>query len=187
MIEMARVNGVYCPPLIGLAGPAGVGKTTMAKKLVGELGYRRKSFATPIKQMLRKMGVPYEFLYDDKLADIPGLNTTGRHLLQTLGTDWGRNMVDPNIWVYAAKQGLDEAKSRHPRYRAVFDDVRFNNEAEFINAEGGIVISLDRPGVAKDDSHVSEAGVDPSLIHTHLHVEGPLFMLAAIHKTLAAL
>ena len=49
-----RVNSK--PVIIALTGPAGCGKTTVAKQLEGH-GFVRVRFAGPIKAMLRALGL----------------------------------------------------------------------------------------------------------------------------------
>ena len=44
-------------PLIGIAGPARSGKDTIANFIVATAGGYRYSFADPIRQMLRPLGI----------------------------------------------------------------------------------------------------------------------------------
>lgn len=143
--------------LIGLSGPAGSGKTTIARAI----GFERRSFALPLKQMLvylfRHMDMPPAEIErringDLKEEVIPLFGKSARSMMQTLGTEWGRDCVHPDIWVRVAMANL-------PR-NVVFDDVRFPNEAVAIRAAGGVIVGLTgRGGII--GSHVSEAGVVP--------------------------
>lgn len=81
-----------------------------------------------------------------------------RGLLQRMGTDFGRNMVDENIWVNIAidsiKRELANGKS------AVVTGMRFPNELEAIRNLGGRLGWVERDGVkAPSDLHVSESSV----------------------------
>ena len=84
---------------------------------------------------------------------------TPRKLLQLLGTDCGRNIINPNIWVNAlfadykayniVKEPIDGFRkdftvldSKYPNW--IITDVRFPNEAQAIKDRGGIVIRVDR-------------------------------------------
>jgi hypothetical protein len=88
---------------------------------------------------------------------------TVRHALQTLGTNWGRDMIHKDTWTNAA---MNEARDVMIRgYGVVFDDVRFDNEAEAILNAGGVIIRINRPGVAQM-AHASELGVSDHLITT---------------------
>lgn len=64
---------------------------------------------------------------------------TPRKLLQLVGTEAGRNIVHPNIWINATFSTYEESDNW------IITDVRFPNEALHIKKKGGIVIRLDRP------------------------------------------
>ena len=85
------------PKIIGLCGPKGVGKSTYAKSFEGAANL---SFATPIKEML-KVILPHPAWLEKKEEPIPGFpdGITIRHMLQQLGTSFGRETVYTNIWV----------------------------------------------------------------------------------------
>jgi hypothetical protein len=130
--------------IIGLTGHAGSGKSTVAKTLEKHHGFQILKFADPLKNMFRQLAWDMgcddgtvEAMIDGSLKEnsIPIFgNKTPRHIMQTLGTEWGRGMVDEDIWVKAAKfQVVKLLKYNDPRtLRIVFDDVRFPNEAELI-------------------------------------------------------
>jgi hypothetical protein len=111
---------------IGLIGLAGSGKDTAAKALI-KLGYYRMAFADRLKELA------FEFGWNgEKDAD-------GRRLLQELGMIGRR--YSQNVWI------------RHVAWRImskgppiVFTDVRFQNEADFVREQGGIVVRIVRPG-----------------------------------------
>lgn len=120
--------------IIGLSGAKGSGKTTIAKILEKEYGYKRISLAAPIRDMARALLRSLDFknerieeLLNDpvfKETPIPELNgVTSRVILQTLGTEWGRSL-SPNIWA-------DIAFKKAQAYDVVvIDDIRFQNEAD---------------------------------------------------------
>ena len=146
------------PRLIALCGYKGVGKSTYAKFLAGENGVVL-SFATPIKQMLRTL-VGHEYVFGDKKNEMTHLGVTGRVLLQTLGTEWGREIIDQDIWVKAMKHILTDTMfdEYHP---IVIDDLRFENEAKMVRELGGEVWEIDRKNFTPaNDNHISEAGVE---------------------------
>lgn len=146
--------------IIGLSGYAGSGKTTIGQQLVITGGYRRKKFAAPLKDMLRTFlgaqGVTpahVEQMIEGDLKEVPTAYLNGatpRHAMQTLGTDWGRALLCENLWCDAAMRDV------HIGDRVVFDDVRFQNEADAVRAQGGIVMRLTRPGVDRNSGHASE-------------------------------
>lgn len=146
--------------IIGLAGPAGVGKSYLAQGLKSRTRGKVFSLATNIKLGLYCMLNNVD--YEDKEGLAYGGKTT-RQLLQSLGTDWGRDMVGPDIWVDLLMQRIDQEDT----HLAIIDDVRFDNEADAIHERGGVVIELNRPGIYYSEEHASETPLDPRLIdHT---------------------
>lgn len=101
-----------------------------------------------------------------------------RIMLQSLGTEWGRQVADEDIWVncmirtakcvldgeqYDRRVGLVGRDPRQPKPRGVVvSDVRFQNELRVIPANGGRLIRVRRPDTDKDaqvigiKSHASE-------------------------------
>ena len=79
--------------------------------------------------------------------------------MQTLGTEWGRETIDQDIWVNSVRRML--TKSFFSEYTPVIiDDLRFENEAKMVREMGGEVWEIDRKNFAPEsDEHVSEAGV----------------------------
>lgn len=144
--------------LIGLTGLAGSGKSAIADVLTVEFGFTRVKFAGPLKNMLRTMLADAGYCEQDrermlegdlKEEVIPALGVTPRHLMVTLGTEWGRDCVRKDIWTTLwVAQAL-----RHER--VVVDDVRFPNEVDIIRYLGGQIWKVDRPGLAASQ-HVSE-------------------------------
>lgn len=163
--------------LIGLAGVARSGKDTAASVLAKELGLYRYAFADPIKRMLEQV-FGDNFVAGDRERIEPISEVSYRTLMQTLGTEWGRS-IQPDLWARVAKAKWEWVKDGCPvdhkqgiidnvltgalSYPAgmVISDVRFDNEAEWIRSEGGIVIHIERPDAAKVGlaGHASEAGL----------------------------
>ena len=139
--------------LIGLSGPLGAGKSLAAKLLSVHYGLPIVPLAAPLKAMLETLGVPPANLYGTPAQKAEPLAMLGgksaREAMQTLGTEWGRQCVDEGLWrrAWLAKAGT----------RAIADDVRFWDEAEMIQARGGIVIRIVRdPSAAVPATHASE-------------------------------
>ena len=104
--------------LVGIAGRAGAGKSMVAYRLAQLSDYRVMAFATPLKRMAVNFLVD-NYGYDQSHAElylahktikIPELGVTMRHLLQTLGTDWGRQLIDPYLWTNIAADEIAEQK-----------------------------------------------------------------------------
>jgi hypothetical protein len=152
--------------LIGLAGPAGVGKDTAARYVADEFSLLQYAFASPIKDALEAMGFDRRVYDQDEVKDapIPDLNVSYRKLAQTLGTEWGRAMHE-EFWLMLGKRRFAavQAMPKYGAYRGmVVSDVRFSNEANWIR-QAGILIHIVGPArrlIAKDgSSHASEAGI----------------------------
>tara|TARA_B100000963_G_scaffold357389_1_gene379478 strand:- start:5925 stop:6500 length:576 start_codon:yes stop_codon:yes gene_type:complete len=176
-------DGEY-PDLIGLAGHKGVGKTTLAHEIGGlwsepSRGYEILSLAKPIKKMLEVI-VPKLYIYEEKEKEIPGFpeGVTARHLMQTLGTEWGRDMY-PDIWlnfveveIFNIRQGwTDQHCYTEFPTQIIVDDIRFPNEARMIKRSGGEVWRLVREGVNSKDGHSSEQGLDEELIDKEIKLD----------------
>lgn len=155
--------------LIGLAGKAGSGKNALADYLQNELPeyYTQDSFALSIKLGLAAMlGIPLWEL--DKRKDAgdthPLLGKTYRHMLQTLGTEWGRHMIHEDIWGLLITERI--LSNQRVDCIPIITDVRFDNEAALIHRLGGKVIYIDRPVANCRDvgTHVSETSLSPEAI-----------------------
>lgn len=138
--------------LIGIAGRAGSGKTTAAHYLETAKKFKRRSFAAPLKLALIAMGVPDEFVYGERKGDpCPQLcGVTARHAMQTLGTEWGRNLIHGDLWVKLMEDALAVETAD-----VVIDDVRFPNEVAMIKRRYGTVVWLSR-GADNVGTHASE-------------------------------
>lgn len=152
--------------LIGLTGPAGSGKDTVADYLRDRHGFAVMSFAHPVYLgVSAAFGIPIEQLQDRdfKEEEIPWIGKSPRQLLQLFGTEFGRDLVAKDIWLRVAKSKLDEISyicdQASVPCRVVISDVRFDNEAEWVRNLGGVIWHIHRPGVQPVAAHVSEAGV----------------------------
>lgn len=75
-----------------------------------------------------------------------------RAILQTFGTEVGRDMIDPNIWVkLAQKRILAVAEKGTP---VVLTATRFPNEIQMMERLDGVTLWVERP--TDDDGSVSE-------------------------------
>lgn len=152
--------------LIGLAGKARVGKDTAGDFLEREYGLKRYAFAQPIKKAVEVMfSLSPMFLEGElKEQDLDTLGRSPRYLMQTLGTEWGRKMVHPDVWLKAGEMWLENQVlacdlADVPFHGAVITDVRFENEAQWIREHGGVVLHIYRDDAIQVNEHVSEAGV----------------------------
>ena len=144
--------------LIGITGFKGSGKSEIAKYLE-TLGYIRVSFADPLKNMLKAIGLTDQQLYGDA-KHMPSkllCGETPRHAMQTLGTEWGRLLIHnelwTNLWWETARPILAGGG------KVVTDDLRFPNEANVLVDKGGQIWRINRHDRIAED-HQSEILID---------------------------
>ena len=173
--------------IIGFTGLKQSGKDTAVAILRKEYGYsgvQSYAFAEPIYEMLGALLGELPMLGSgegDKNAVVEPYNVTLRHMLQTLGTEWGRKCIHPDMWTLRGEEILKDTTKFVPYLSIfVFSDVRFDNEAEMIKANGGHIIRIRRPTIvpkartfrerltqvfgSEEDSHASESGVSERLV-----------------------
>lgn len=145
--------------LIAFVGLRRSGKDTAAQVLV-DRGWKLLKFADALKTMLRAY---FKFtglsdahinraiegdLKEEPLFILQG--KTPRWAMQSLGTEWGRDLIGSDLWVDATMA----AARLYPQ--VVVSDCRFPNEAAAIRAAGGDIVRIVRDGLVID-SHPSES------------------------------
>ena len=145
----------HWPEVVAFIGPAGCGKSTAASHLLAR-GYTLLKFAHPIKQMLRAIGLEGEHL-EGEAKELPCnllLGASPRRAMQTLGTEWGRKLIHPDLWVHAwMKEAVWKLQNGN---RLVIDDLRYPNELSAILRLGGSVIRIVRKDAFQCEAHDSE-------------------------------
>jgi hypothetical protein len=148
--------------IIGLSGYAQVGKDTVAQILVEDYGYTRIGFADTIKKaaylldpIITLDGVRLAHAVDrygwDGAKQVPEV----RRILQVLGSEIGRDLIDPQIWVELTMHSV------HQDDKIVISDVRFRNEAEEIKWKHGEIWRISRiQKGAPVNVHRSETDMD---------------------------
>lgn len=148
--------------LIGLTGRARCGKSTAAQHLVNTYRLEHYAFADPLRDGLMAIFnlEPTNFEDSNKEQPLNWLNHSPRQLMQSLGTEWARNTVHPDVWIRIAEQNIDYMTlALTDVIGVVVSDVRFDNEAEFIRNRGGTVIHIRRQDTPGVNPHISEAGI----------------------------
>lgn len=145
--------------IIGLCGYKRTGKTTVAEILCDRYGYFHESFASPLREFVATIIghdlQSLEAVKEEPLEWLDGM--TPRAMMQTVGTEWGRDMIHPELWVRSLVKRIAPAISRGQP--VVVSDVRFPNEALAIRNLGGIIVRVTRPGMERG-THPSETQVD---------------------------
>lgn len=128
--------------------------------------WHRKSFAAKLRNCLFFITKDERiFASDDAtknslsaVKDSNGNYYTIRQLLQKFGTEVGRN-VSPNLWVDALINDYLKAKLDGYKEYWIITDVRFENEAEAVRENDGILIRINR-NTKLNDQHSSETALD---------------------------
>lgn len=166
---------------IGLIGYMTAGKTTAAGYFEKQ-GFTRLHPAHTLRRMLRVFLEDFGYGTDDidrmlegdlKRTPIPELGLTPTDLQQTLGTEWGRSLVNPEIW------NMILAERRKSVQLTVNDSIRFPNEADTVLKSGGFLLKITRPGQKLNLSHVSEQHVASLPYHFEILNDGTIPELTA--------
>jgi len=139
--------------IVGFTGAKGCGKSTVfANHLIKKYKFEGVSHADPMKNMLMALGLTKDHV-DGPLKDLPcdllG-GRTPRWGLQSIGKEWGRDLMHPDLWIIQWDNNIKGHK------RVVADGVRFENEVLKIKLLGGLIIRIRRPSVEGQSSHESE-------------------------------
>lgn len=150
------------PRIIGLQGFGGVGKSEV-RRILERRGYTARHIKQPIADMtevlLKAVGLTDPASHVDgrrkrePISELGGKSATD--IQQFIGTQFGRDFIDPGIWLRIWCRWADEQVERGRG--VVQESVRFANEADAIRVRGGLILEVRRPGVGPVNSHVSEA------------------------------
>lgn len=119
------------------------------------------------------------------------VKTTPRLLLQLMGTECGRQILHPNLWVNAVMSNykpiakmvttniitskekgiLHQTKQLFPDW--VITDMRFPNELKAVK-EKGITIRIDRTSEVYEGEHESETALDNAEFDYHIYNSGTI-------------
>lgn len=139
--------------IIGLVGLIGSGKDTAADFLVNQHGWRRDSFAAPLKDAVATIFGWDRDLLEGRTAESRswrecvdawwsqrlGTEVTPRRVLQLWGTEVVRNGYHNDMWVASLEHRLLKTADN-----IVITDCRFPNEIEAIQRSGGRVFRIQR-------------------------------------------
>ena len=154
--------------IVGITGQARSGKDTVGAMLENR-GFYSTSFAAPIRKFVCNL-LGIQLVELERIKETPSkFGPSPRRMMQTLGTEWGRDTINKNIW---AKTCIDNISTD-----TIVTDVRFDNEAQQIVDRGGCILKIVRDGTPRVESHTSERGVDQSLVHYTIYNSGTLVEL----------
>ena len=134
--------------VLGLNANAQHGKDTAAN-IINNSIMRRSSietyaFAKPFKDALQIMlNFSHEQLYGSLKTEIDvTYGVTPRVAMTSLGTEWGRNMINQDIWLIRANQEIEKAID-NGHDGIIITDVRYDNEAEMIRQWDNVLYEND--------------------------------------------
>lgn len=145
------------PLIIGLTGYKQSGKDTVASCIISQVPrgvfpiVMRRGFADSLKEEVAEI-LNSSVDHIEKNKQHPLI----RHILQWYGTDYVRSN-DNDAWIKHMDNTVKElCESNQKQMCIVIPDVRFVNEAEWIHANNGVVLFVERAGQMSDDKHRSE-------------------------------
>lgn len=135
---------------IAFAGQMRSGKDTCGEYVVKRYCGLVKKFAAPLYDILA---------YAQKRCRLP--QSKDRRFLQYIGTEWGRESINQNIWVDLL---IEEVLDLGPSVNVVVTDARFVNEFEALKRAGFTLVKIDR---SEQFRNAAEAGgiTQPAATH----------------------
>jgi hypothetical protein len=145
------------PFIIGITGFKRSGKDTVASLIHSQLPKHqfpvviRRGFADALKQDVAEiLGADLKHLEANKKHPLI------RHLFQWYGTDFCRKNSGDDIWIQHMHAFIADLDIKTKRYCLIIPDVRFVNEATWVQDNDGVVLRVERKGQTSDDPHPSE-------------------------------
>lgn len=166
--------------LIGLSGYATSGKDAVADRLRDAYGFTKLYMSQELERALLKLNpwipidasssapeadllikgilpniswIRYAEMHDLIGYDASKTNPEVRRLLQVLGTEVGREMIDQDLWVRLVFRKVDDAMGAG--HDVAITGIRYPNELEWVRRRGGVVVWVDR-GLAPVNGHTSD-------------------------------
>lgn len=166
---------------IAFTGKMRSGKDEAVSHLIHNFGGYKLSFAGALYAMQHEIYSIAGLPWDEATKD--------RFLLQFLGTQWGRQTIDPNIWVNILENRIKKFPTSE--YVNLFiSDARFPNEVEMLRKNGFQIVKILRPEEkriefgAKNLNHESETALDGFNDYDHTIFND--FNLATYHSMVRA-
>lgn len=152
--------------VIGIGGLLRSGKDTVADYLVKEHDFVKLGMSDALADALyvlnpviwyRSDAVHYQWIVNKLGYVVAKTVPEVRRLLQVLGTEVGRNMISPTVWVDITQARINALTAAGKR--VVITGIRYQNELDMIHALSGVAWWVDRPEVNTGSTHSSETSV----------------------------
>ena len=173
--------------IIALSGYGTCGKDSVADILVEDYGFAKYAWADTLRLAASELNPIVDLdqnlrpvRYNDALAEC-GYNEAKvrypevRNVLQRLGTEVGRNLIDDNVWVDATINRIGRERSLADNI--VIPDTRFKNEAHAVKLRSeskNYIVRVNRPGVGPAGDHPSETNLDDFEFNYVINNDGTL-------------
>lgn len=179
--------------VVGIGGHLGAGKDEIADRLVAVHDFVKIGMSDPLAEALYilnpRIYVGYEsseavkqkfiagqiYFYQEIIDDVGYVEAKTisevRRWLQVLGTEVGRELIDKNVWVTAARKKISQLRAEGKS--VVITGIRFPNELDMLKADGHISMYVFRPGHG-GDQHASENSISPDDFVYHVYNGGNL-------------
>ena len=164
--------------IIAFTGKAGSGKDTAAKIMQEQMIQRdhnvsiySMSFAAPIKMAVACILNCHVDCFDHRtfkegsLLESHGLDTSPRQMMQLLGDEYGRQLIDQEIWIKTAHNTFMDACDARADF-VFITDLRYDNEQTWVLENGGVVVDVHRESNTPVATHASENGLSKPPCHT---------------------
>lgn len=185
--------------VVGLGGLLRSGKDTVADYLVEKHGYTKLFMSEPLLEMAlvidpyipvrdfesskygRSLPAPRWVRMSDHYKELGNdytalkENPEVRRFLQVLGTEVGRNMIDPDLWVKLAEKKIQNVLNEGGK--VVITGIRFPNELNFVQDFDGENVWVERPSVrqkSEHSAHASEVTLDKNFFDRIVINDGTL-------------
>lgn len=154
---------------VGLVGPAGSGKDSVAELLVANHRFHRVAFADALKEFVAAIDPAFRIAcscfqdgVDGAKRHVPGI----RERLIEVGQA-ARTHITGDVWIDAVDDVVEGLPASVP---VVVSDVRQQNEADWLLENGGQLVAVQRPGRHPED-RVMASLMDAAAYHVQ-NVEG---------------
>lgn len=137
--------------IIGIMGQKFNGKDTIADYICKTYHFKKLAFATVLKSvctLIYNLSHTQLNSNDKETVDLR-YNKSPRQIMQDIGQKLKE--LDPDIWI----NHLNEERKKTSK-NIVISDVRFQNEVDYINKNGGIIIKVINPRIFSNDTNISE-------------------------------
>ena len=155
---------------IAITGRKSNGKDTLGNYLVKNYGYKRISFADPIKEICKTLFKFNNKQLNGSLKETKDefWNVTPREVFQYVGTDLFRYQIstimphiENNFWIAVMKRTILKELEINPQQKFVITDLRFQNEFDFCREMDCLIIRVSRSVPENQfNQHESEIYID---------------------------